>query len=256
MIKLIKLRYIIPLLFLVFLFAACQNAGKNSTGSEYMPEMSHSIAYEANTYIYYPRNTFSSEEEYYYYAQPRMPVEGSVARGSVNTDNHPYYYGPSEEERTRAMADIIENPFPVSEKSLAGGQRLFNIYCAICHGENGDSKGYLVREDGGTYLALPANFMSDDLINASNGRFYHAIMRGKNTMEPFLDKLDYEERWQVIQYIRSLQAKSKGLVYNHLENTLNTSDTPGGEVRQETVDAIADDEQNTGDDHGEDHDSH
>jgi mono/diheme cytochrome c family protein len=256
MVSFIKQRYIIPIVFLMMVLYSCQDAGKNSTGSEFMPEMYHSIAFEANTYNYYPRNTFGTEEEYYQYALPRTPVKGTVSRGSAVSDNHPYYYGASEDERTRAMKDIINNPFPISEKSLEKGKRLFTIYCAICHGDNGDSKGYLVREDGGKYLALPANFMSDDLMNSSNGRFYHAIMRGKNTMEPFLDKLSYEERWQVIQYIRSLQAKSKNLEYNHLENTLNTTDMPGGEIVEEVETVITDEATKSGAAADESHGSH
>jgi len=240
MFKEIKLKYILPLVFLTVLLYACQDAGRNSTGSEFMPEMTHSIAYEANTYTYYPRNTFSEPEEYHLYAQPRLPVEGSVPRGSILTENHPYYYGNTEEERARAMAEITENPFPVTEENLGSGQKLFTIYCAICHGENGDSKGYLVREDGGKFLALPANFMSDDLINSSNGRYYHAIMQGRNMMGPFSDKLDYKERWQVIQYIRSLQAKHKGLSYNHLENTLNDTDQPGGDSLETKPESVPD----------------
>jgi len=41
------------LYMVVALFMACQQPGVNSTGSEYMPDMGHSIAYEANHYNYY-----------------------------------------------------------------------------------------------------------------------------------------------------------------------------------------------------------
>ena len=51
-------------------------------------------------------------------------------------------------------------------------------------------------------------------------------MYGRNLMGGYSDKLSYEERWQVIQYIRSLQAASKKLEYSEKLNTLNTSDTP------------------------------
>jgi mono/diheme cytochrome c family protein len=253
MIRYIRLKYIFPLLILGVVLMSCQDAGKNSTGSEYMPEMSHSIAFEANTFIYYPRNTFSDAEEYHAYAQPRLPVEGTVPRESANTELHEYYYGNTEDERARAMEEIIENPIAVSEKSLATGEALFNIYCAICHGEQGDSKGYLVRDDGGKYLALPANLMSEEFINASNGRYYHALMRGKNVMAAYSDKLDYEERWSVIQYIRSLQAEKVGLKYDHLENTLNTTDTPAGETDEIEIDRITDDTEHTGSSHEDDH---
>jgi len=60
-------------------------------------------------------------------------------------------------------------------------------------------------------------------------------MRGKNMMEPFFDKLNDHERWQVIQYIRSLQAASKGLVYNEVENSFNKTDKPLGKSDNESA---------------------
>ena len=130
-------------------------------------------------------------------------------------------------KRTRAMAEIIYNPYPITSKGLEQAKPLYDIYCGICHGEKGDGAGYLVREDGGVYPAAPANFLTDEFIAASNGRYYHAIMYGKNVMGGYADKLSYEERWQVIHYIRSLQAKEKKLVYDETENTLNEIDMPG-----------------------------
>ena len=103
-----------------------EHPGGNNPGSEYMPDMSHSIAYEANYYDYYSRNTWGSEAEYYKMAttSERLSKEqfledllGAIptaandvaipANGSV-----PYYYADTEEERTRAMTEIRCKPFP------------------------------------------------------------------------------------------------------------------------------------------------
>ena len=42
-------------------------------------------------------------------------------------------------------------------------------------------------------------------------------------MGSYADKLSYEERWNVIHYIRSLQANSKKLKYSEKENTFSGS---------------------------------
>lgn len=230
---------ILTFLGIVALFGlfSCQGAGGNSTGSEYMPDMAHSVAYEANTYGYYYNNRWGTKDDLYKMVQPRKPVVGTIARGyaghsstgrgiSVKANGSvPYYYGNTEEERTRASAEITTAPFPVTKSNLESGKALYNIQCAICHGEKGDGGGYLVRDDGGKYPVQPANFMLDDFINSTNGRYYHAIIYGKNLMGGYGDKLSYKERWQVIQYIRSLQAATKKLEYSEKANTLN-SDTP------------------------------
>ena len=235
------IKYIV-LYLVIAVFFACQSPGKNSTGSEYMPEMGHSIAYEANYYNYYYNNTWGTEDEYYKLAKPREPVAGTIARGYAgSTDlgkaadavpapngSVPYYYGSTEEERTRAMNDIIDNPYPITDAGLAKGKELYDIFCGICHGDNGDGNGYLVREDGGVYPVQPANMLLPEFVSATNGRYYHAIMQGKNKMGAYADKLNYEERWQVIHYIRGLQAKELKLEYNQLVNTLNDIERPAG----------------------------
>ena len=67
----------------------------------------------------------------------------------------------------------------------------------------------------------PANFLLDEFVAATNGRYYFSIMYGKNVMGAYADKLSYEERWQVIHHIRSLQAKEKKLQYSAVANSLN-----------------------------------
>jgi mono/diheme cytochrome c family protein len=229
--------------------SACQQPGGNSTGSEFMPDMAHSIAYEANYYNYYYNNTWGSEEEYYNFAKPKMPVKGTIPRGAAgNAGNdaginvpangyRPYTYDNTEEDRIRASAEITTSPFPISDKGLAVGKELYIINCGICHGDKGDGAGYLVRDDGGKYPVQPANFLLDDFVDASNGRYYHAIIYGKNLMGGYADKLSHEERWNVIQYIRSLQAAGKGLVYSATENTFN-SDLPLAMVKHEVKEDV------------------
>jgi mono/diheme cytochrome c family protein len=236
----------------------CSPAGENKTGHEYMPDMAHAIAYEANVYGSSPHNTWDKEstKSRRTLSIPGKPVNGTIPRGysgallngefdqtkidmirgknqlnaqATTVNGHVgFYYADNEDERLRAIAEIKANPFPITAKGLETGKELYNINCGICHGEAGDGAGYLIRDPnpatgdpGGKYPAAPANFLLDDLINSSNGRYYFSIIYGKNVMGGYADKLSFEERWQVIHYIRSLQAVSKNLIYNEKMNTLN-----------------------------------
>jgi len=132
------------------------------------------------------------------------------------------------------MAEITKNPYPITEDGLSRGKNLYDINCGICHGKKGDGAGYLYDSDlnpAAVYPAAPANFLSEEFVAASNGRYYHGIMYGKNVMGGYADKLSYEERWQVIHYIRSLQAKDGKYAYNEKENTLNNIDIPGASAQ-------------------------
>lgn len=237
-------------LFIALLFSSCRTgADGDFPGREFIPEMAHSISFQPNLYNYYHLNTWGGEAEYYGFTLPRTPVEGTLPIGQAGlykaiddaeaadiaarlqgfsmSGSVPYYYEDTEEDRQRAMEEIIDNPFPITTVGLAKGKKLYDIYCGICHGDKADGNGYIVREDGGVYPAQPTNLLTQEFIEASNGRFYHSIMRGRNVMGAYNDKLSFEERWQVIHYIRSLQAEEMGVVYNEDENTLNEIDVPG-----------------------------
>jgi outer membrane protein OmpA-like peptidoglycan-associated protein len=227
-----KLNTLLAIALIALIMSSCNPAEGEFTGSEYMPDMAHSIAYEAHTNNYYSLNRrHTKEEDYLKMIQPRNPVTNTIPRGYAGyTDNtalwearqaamkglpmngsSPYYYGNTDADRARAIAEINGNPFPLTENGLAQGKNLYNIYCGICHGEKADGNGYLVADktkDGKPKLAYPnqpTNLVNDELKASSNGRFYHTIMHGKGVMGAYKDKMSFEERWQVIHYIRSLQ---------------------------------------------------
>jgi outer membrane protein OmpA-like peptidoglycan-associated protein len=205
----------------------CQAEG-DFTGREYMPDMAHSIAYETNLNTFYPynrENDAAAESQYNANVQPRKIVNGTIPRGFTSffwsgdlealkaqkesgynmNGKVPYAFGNDDAAREAAIAAITTNPFPATKGGVAKGKDLYNINCAICHGEKGDGNGYIWRDGEGPYPNKPANFLETEMAGSSEGRYYHAIMRGKGVMGAYADKLSFEERWNVIHYIRTLQ---------------------------------------------------
>ncbi|MEM6698528.1 MAG: c-type cytochrome, partial [Bacteroidota bacterium] len=123
----------------------------NQPGSEYMPDMAHSAAVEANTYNYYFANTWDDESvlPLSETSKARKPVKGTVPRSIGDPDrvlddgvvspygSVPYHYEDSEDGRALATAEIVDNPFPISEEGLARGKQLYVTFCATCHGSGG-----------------------------------------------------------------------------------------------------------------------
>ena len=188
---------------LLFFYAKCGERGAFA-GREYMPDMAHAVSYEAQYNTYYSYNQFGTQEEYNQYALFRMPAEGTLSRGKELYD-----YKDTEEERARAMKEITSNPVPVTPEGLDKGKQLYLTMCGVCHGSKGDGADGIYKGGEGAYPAKPANFLDSAFVRATEGRYYHAIMYGKNVMGSYKDKLDTKERWLVIQYIRSLQGKLK-----------------------------------------------
>jgi mono/diheme cytochrome c family protein len=239
----------------VFGTFSCQQAGKNSTGSEFIPDMAHATAYEANVLTKYNLNSWDEEsvKSRRELSQPRLPVHGTIPRGFAGSASYngvfasaedavvstmhrmnnsggipytpnghvPYTYPDTEDGRTLAKQQIRYNPFPITALGIEKGKELYTIYCATCHGDKADGDGYLVRDNGGKYPAQPANLVDSQFVFSTNGRYYHAIMYGLNAMGGYADKLSFEERWDVIHYIRSLQAVSRKVKYSESANTLN-----------------------------------
>lgn len=239
-----------------WLFSVCSPAGKNKTGHEYMPDMYHPVSYEANQYSAYHWNHWDDAEYGQSFSkaqlsQPHLPVKGAVPRGYTavyygdasaidvirgkNAPNAiaaqvngaaPFPYANNEDERIRCEKEMKNNPFPITKIGLDKAKPLYDIYCGVCHGTKGDGQGVLVTVPDAKYPAAPKNFLGDDMIGSGNGRYYFAMMYGKNVMGGYADKLSFEERWEVLHYIRSLQAKSKGLEYSETANTLSNIEKP------------------------------
>jgi len=130
----------------------------------------------------------------------QLPVEGTIKRGFK-----PYNYANTNVDYERAGQEV-RSPFNSYEhkNSLEEGKKLYNIYCAVCHGKKGAANGTIV--ENGKYPPPPSYFR-EDILKLPEGKMFHSVTHGKNLMGGYSSQLNQEERWQVISYIRDMQAK-------------------------------------------------
>ncbi len=176
------------LLFFTGLVVSC--ADKDERNYQYFPDMYEGVGYE--TYLEYP--VFQNGQE------AKLPVEGTIPRGWM-----PYPYQDNMEGRTSA-ADSLKNPLPYTEDNLNEGKQLYTIYCAVCHGDNGDGKGILAQRE--KILGIPA--YNDAGRNITEGSVYHAMYYGLNNMGSYASQTTIEERWKIDHYVMSLKDKLNG----------------------------------------------
>jgi mono/diheme cytochrome c family protein len=106
--------------------------------------------------------------------------------------------GPSWKAPPEAIAR--PNPIPITDASIAAGKSIYAERCASCHGDAGDGKG----SESGRYATKPADFSDAKLMQAmTDGEFFWKITVGNRPMPTFKNKLSEEQRWQVIDYIRT-----------------------------------------------------
>src|SRR6185436_3604614 len=91
--------------------------------------------------------------------------------------------------------------------SLGEGKRLFGIYCAICHGEDGKASGHIVVGDNVTSkFPPPPSYFSANILNLPEGKMFFSAHYGKNLMGSYATQLDQNQMWKVIGYIKSMQS--------------------------------------------------
>lgn len=174
--------------------AACDSGEKHrDPGKIYMPDMTYSRAFDAYT----ANPNFADGQT------SRIPVSGTVARGHELPDHL------KEGDTTAYKTFTTDMRF--TEAQINEGARLFNIYCGICHGTNLDGQGPLYTS--GKFAAMPANLKDAKYLHMPVGQMYAAIKFGKNAMGSYASQLDIKQSWQIIAYIKKIQAANGGAAF-------------------------------------------
>lgn len=101
----------------------------------------------------------------------------------------------------------IPNPVPVSEASLARGRMLFQINCAVCHGDTGNGQPVGMR-----YGIFVWPLTSDAARQRTDGYIFGMIRNGRTNM-PSYNRIEERDRWDVVNYVRALQGLITGVPF-------------------------------------------
>ncbi|MEO0632192.1 MAG: cytochrome c, partial [Planctomycetota bacterium] len=109
-------------------------------------------------------------------------------------------------------------PIEVDRELLELGRKNFNIYCATCHGYEGDGMGTVGQRWAGQIVANyhDEKYKDPTLFTGRDGYIFYVGRQGLYDangvlrMPPFKQALDEREMWGVVAYIRALQ-KSRGV---------------------------------------------
>jgi mono/diheme cytochrome c family protein len=172
------------LLGLSALVTSCHDNSKPNY--QYMPNMYEPVSY----------NTYSESDAFKNGKEGQLPAEGSLNRG----------FEVYEYENTTAGYDLakanLKSPLDsLSTEDMDKAKGLFEIYCAICHGDAGNGMGKLVTQ--GKYLGVP-NY-KDRVI--TTGSVFHVQTYGLNSMGAYSNQLSAHERWLVATYVMKLKSE-------------------------------------------------
>ena len=92
------------------------------------------------------------------------------------------------------------NPTAATAESIAAGQKIYLKTCAMCHGKTGDADGPAVIE----LNIHPAKLSDPQLLTQSEGALFWKITTGKKPMPAYGKRLSEADRWNLVNYIRTL----------------------------------------------------
>jgi S-disulfanyl-L-cysteine oxidoreductase SoxD len=130
-----------------------------------------------------------------------MPGERNfqMPLGGVPRTGGQLYY-PKED---REAAAARQNPVPATPESVKSGGALFAVYCTPCHGASGKGDGLV------TSKFVPAiDLTNPDLQKGRTDGYWESYLSvGGAVMPSYGEALGVHERWDVVNYLRTLVAR-------------------------------------------------
>jgi len=164
--------------------ASCNDKGQRNY--QYMPNMYEPVGYET-----YGEVGFLPDNQ-----EAMVPPANTINRGWL-----PYGIENTLEGKELARLNVGSLDSINASENLAKGKEMYDIYCAICHGNKGNGQGWLVERE--KILGVPS--YADAARNINLGSTYHVIYYGLNSMGSYASQMNTTEMWQVSEYVMQLK---------------------------------------------------
>ncbi len=97
-----------------------------------------------------------------------------------------------------ARASAKKNPVAADAASIGRGKAVYTAECASCHGNRGKGDGPSAKD-----LEVPAGDLTQ-LGGQTDGALFWKVTEGKKPMASYAAKLTEQQRWDVVNYMRTL----------------------------------------------------
>ena len=168
-------RVITPILIQILILAGGAGCTHEKPNFIYMADMVYSPAYKA-------------QKE----GGMMRPVAGTVPRDFQS------YHFPT--DANDFSGGGYKNPIRRTKAAMARGQFLFNTYCIVCHGPNGEGDGSIVPK-----FPRPPSLQVDKAIGYADAYIFQMMSVGRGNMPSYASQVTAEDRWTILHYVRALQ---------------------------------------------------
>ena len=199
---------------------------------EFLPEMKRSPASDA----YAANPNFPNGRTL------QAPVAGTIARGEL-----PLYFEPVEGEDVPGQE--LSNPYKFEieseqqtdqnkeeskaatesrqrfQASIDRGTKIFHVFCSSCHGPSGAGDGLVSKRS----TLRPQSITTGKTVQMQDGQLFYILTKGIRTMPSMSSQLSREDRWDVINFLRSLQEEAAKNTSQAATDSANTEQEPSSE---------------------------
>ena len=96
------------------------------------------------------------------------------------------------------------NPIVADSHSITRGRAIYTHHCASCHGPAGRGDGRAGRD----LEPHPTDLTKPDVARQSDLQLFRKITRGRRPMPSFARLIPEEDRWHVINFLRTLGTRT------------------------------------------------
>lgn len=151
-----------------------------------------SCTHEKPNFIYMADMVYSPAYKAQKMGSMMKPVAGTVPR---DFQSHRFPTDPKD-----FSGGGYKNPVPRTQAVMHRGQMLFNTYCIVCHGPNGEGDGSIIPK-----FPRPPSLQADVAMNYNDAYIFQMISVGRNNMPSYSSQISAEDRWKIVHFVRALQ---------------------------------------------------
>lgn len=140
----------------------------------------------------------------------RPQVVGTIARGDLRIDDH-FFRGRVGEEWVAEFPRQVE----ITAATMRRGQERFGIYCAACHGLDGEGAGIVsirAAERKESTWVPPLSLHAEAVREQRVGQVFNTITNGVRNMPPYGSLIPVHDRWAIVLYVQALQRSQSASV--------------------------------------------
>jgi mono/diheme cytochrome c family protein len=107
---------------------------------------------------------------------------------------------------SRTEPKDLKNPLPSNAAAVSQGKEAYFNFCVQCHGPRADGNGTV----GQSFAPLPANLTDPQVLGQSDGEIFYKVSLGYGRHPALASTVAEQDRWAIVNYLRSLKGKSSG----------------------------------------------